>query len=110
MLDPNTPAGTKVLCVDTRGCFCACNCGGGHDVSPLKEGRVYTVRAIGTDDGREITARAGFAVILEEIDRSDEDGPEAGYAPDRFIPLEPRWRATRRADRAPIRSKKLEEA
>ena len=110
MLDPNTPAGTKVLCVDTRGCFSPCNCGGFHALGPLKEGRVYTLRTIRAVKARENPATAGFAVILDEIDRSSRYISEPGYAPERFIPLEPKWSATRRADRAPVRSKKLEEA
>ncbi|WP_395696624.1 hypothetical protein [Methylocella sp.] len=110
MLNPNTPAGTKVLCVDTRGCFSSCNCGGRHDLTPLKEGRVYTVEAVYSRPPGENAPLAGYSVRVEEIDRSDDDEEDVGYAPDRFVPLEPRWRATRRADRAPVRSKKLEEA
>lgn len=109
MIDPNTPAGTKMLCVDVRGCFSSCACGGGHDLGPLKEGRIYTLRAVrtGVDDVR---ANAGYAVCVEEIDRSNEEYVEPGYAPDRFVPLKPRWRATRRVERAPMRSEELEDA
>jgi len=98
--------GTRVVCINTRGCFSLCRCKGGHGLSPLVEGSVYIVHGFEVED---VAALAGYSVIVADVGcglpiRAD------GYAPERFRVLETvRQQVSMSATtRAPVRVRELE--
>ncbi len=109
MIPASTCPGTKVICIDTRGCYSRCQCGGNHGLGPLREGNVYIVASVrGGGSGQP---DAGYTVHLEEIFRDDLMGNDVGYAPQRFRVLEERRSRTSAPERVPIvRVRELEDA
>jgi hypothetical protein len=76
MISSHTAPGTKVICIDA-------DCDGKYMSAPwigglgsLKEGEIYTVKATYPTD----RAISGFAVLLYEIERDQDQG----WAIDRF--------------------------
>ncbi len=106
MLSPNTPLGTMVMCIDTRGCFSTCRCGGNHQLGPLVESRIYVLHSF-EKQHNWIGALAGYAVLVSDVGDSKpiRDG---GYAPDRFRVLEPVRQQISVPQREPVRVRELE--
>ena len=70
MISPNTPVGTRIVCIDDvpDGKYNCIKLSG--DLDGLTAGTVYTVLCVRP----ERTSVCGFNVILKEITRSDKSG------------------------------------
>ncbi|ACK51985.1 hypothetical protein Msil_3076 [Methylocella silvestris BL2] len=108
MISPNTPAGTKVVCINTRDRFLARPRITTGTLDGLTEGCVYTVRCFHPDED----VIGGFVVYIDEILRG-RDGVrrhECGYAPQRFRVLQTTQHRADTPERAPVRVRELEDA
>ncbi|PNG25720.1 hypothetical protein [Methylocella silvestris] len=108
MISPNTPAGTKVVCINTRDAFYARPISTRGSLDGLTEGRVYTVRCFHPDEDMI----SGFVVYIDEILRG-RDGVrrhECGYAPQRFRVLQTAQHRADTTEPARARVRELEDA